>query len=248
MSEPELDNFVELVRRQCTVGNNYNGQLGLRIGSVFIILAASFLGVTIPLVSTQVQALNMPESVYFAAKYFGSGVICSTAFIHLLLEAHENLSNVCLSQPFHDYPYAFGIALVSVFVTFFIELVTRYKIGGKGHTHGPSGLVSGPVLESVSNKNSFAPTPSEIEMNPQKGNSTQKEIVETIIEEETRINVAGKIGNICLLEAGIVLHSVFVGLSLAVTDQFITLFIVIIFHQVRPIFFRNSIRKIAKIL
>lgn len=223
---------VDLVSRECAVGNDFNGQLGLRIGSIFIILAASFLGVMIPLISSQVKQLHMPDYVYFIAKYFGSGVICSTAFIHLLLEAHENLSNKCLPQAFHDYPYAFGIALVSIFITLFIELVTRYKIGGKGHSHGPSALTSTSFLDNPSVKESHPCTPSEIEMAGTNVEKSQIQIREEIEEVEKKINIAGKIGNICLLEAGIVLHSVFVGLSLAVTNQFITLFVVIIFHQV----------------
>jgi zinc transporter 1/2/3 len=36
---------------------------------------------------------------------------------------------------------------------------------------------------------------------------------------------------IAILEIGILLHSVFIGLTLSVNEQFTTLFIVIIFHR-----------------
>ena len=52
--------------------------------------------------------------------------------IHLLFEAHENLSSPCLSNAFRQYPYAYGIALFSIFVTFLIELVTKFKIAEEG--------------------------------------------------------------------------------------------------------------------
>ena len=44
--------------------------------------------------------------------------------------------------------------------------------------------------------------------------------------------LAAQISNICLLEAGIVFHSIFVGLTLAVSNsEFKTLYAVIVFHQ-----------------
>lgn len=36
---------------------------------------------------------------------------------------------------------------------------------------------------------------------------------------------------VAILEFGVILHSVFIGLTLAVNDEFVTLFIVIIFHR-----------------
>ena len=96
----------------------------------------------------------------------------------------------------------------------------------------PSALTSTSLLDNPSVKESHPCTPSEIEMAGTNVEKSQIQIREEIEEVEKKINIAGKIGNICLLEAGIVLHSVFVGLSLAVTNQFITLFVVIIFHQV----------------
>ena len=44
-------------------------------------------------------------------------------------------------------------------------------------------------------------------------------------------SVAAQIIGVAILEAGVVVHSVIIGLTLAVTDEFDTLFVVIIFHQ-----------------
>lgn len=135
-------------RRECSSSNSFAGQLGLRISAVPVVFIASLVGVMFPLVSSRIKRLNMPPMVYFFAKYFGSGVIIGTAFVHLLYEAMQSLGDPCLPAAFHDFPYSIGIALVGIFFVFWIELVTRFTIrkrnGGKSipHTHGPVGLAT----------------------------------------------------------------------------------------------------------
>lgn len=73
----------------------------------------------------------MPPICFFIAKFFGSGVIVATAFIHLLQPANENLSNDCLGYPFDIYPMAFGICLIVLMTMFFIELIAYRWIESK---------------------------------------------------------------------------------------------------------------------
>ena len=81
---------------QCSSSNDYNGHSGLRILAVFIILISSGLGVFFPIMSSRYSAIRLPEWCFFVAKFFGSGVIISTAFIHLLQPASEALGDPCL--------------------------------------------------------------------------------------------------------------------------------------------------------
>jgi hypothetical protein len=64
------------------------------------------------------------------AKYFGSGVIIATAFIHLLAPAFEALGSECLSGAWTDYSWAPAIAMAAVYAIFFAE-VAAYRIGTK---------------------------------------------------------------------------------------------------------------------
>lgn len=64
------------------------------------------------------------------AKYFGSGVIIATAFIHLLAPAFEELGSECLSGAWTDYSWAPAIAMAAVYAIFFAE-VAAYRIGTK---------------------------------------------------------------------------------------------------------------------
>lgn len=69
-------------------------------------------------------------------KYFGSGVIVATAFIHLLAPANEALTNPCLTGAITEYSWVEGIVLIVVFVMFFLELMTmRYATFGHEHGH-----------------------------------------------------------------------------------------------------------------
>lgn len=121
----------------CAGSNDYNGHNGLRILAVFIILISSGLGVFFPILSSTYSFIRLPNWCFFIAKFFGSGVIIATAFIHLLDPAAEALGNDCLGGTFVDYPWAFGICLMSLFLLFFTEIMTHYFIAkNMGHSHG----------------------------------------------------------------------------------------------------------------
>lgn len=266
-----------LLRRECTTSSDHGEHMGLRISSIFVVFVASFIGVMTPLVASRVKCLNLPHWLYFFARYFGSGVIIATAFIHLLFEAHANLSSPCLSNAFQSFPYAFAIALVGIFGIFLIELITKYKVSSssgphQAHSHGPNALASNnvPLFTEQTEK-----THRRMESDATKYNQTEQEIrpvdvenqggtdislsIPPILEEEieeeksnklqahvsntpssalsihsasTDPKLVSQVGNICLLEFGIVFHSIFVGLTVAVSGpEFTTLYPVIVFHQ-----------------
>ena len=67
----------------CDTGNEFDGRLGLRISSIFVILVGSFLGTWFPVFAARNRGVGVPSWAFFIAKYFGSGVIVATAFIHV---------------------------------------------------------------------------------------------------------------------------------------------------------------------
>ncbi|KPI34566.1 Zinc-regulated transporter 1 [Cyphellophora attinorum] len=60
-------------------GNEYNGNLGARISSIFVIGGVSTILTFFPVVAKRVPKLHIPLYVYLFARYFGSGVIVATA-------------------------------------------------------------------------------------------------------------------------------------------------------------------------
>lgn len=67
----------------CEGGNEYDGRMGTRISSIFVILVGSFLGAWFPVYAARHKGMGVPAWAFFIAKYFGSGVIVTTAFIHV---------------------------------------------------------------------------------------------------------------------------------------------------------------------
>ena len=203
----------------------------------------------------------MPEWAFFIAKYFGSGVIIATAFIHLLAPANEALSNECLTGAITEYPWVEGIALMTVFTMFFVELMAmRFDVFGSGHGHShshshtndddhehhkhtdPSNSSSQiPYHDSPTLTTSHTPgddhlghSRDHIEHDPALDiNDPEKNVDGTPRRRSQPIeDYAAQITAICILEFGVIFHSVFVGLTLAVAgDEFKTLYVVLVFHQ-----------------
>lgn len=65
-------------------GAGVTNNLGGLISAVFVILIASFIATIFPVLAKQFPKLRIPEWVYLLARNFGSGVIVTTAFIHLM--------------------------------------------------------------------------------------------------------------------------------------------------------------------
>lgn len=73
----------------------------------------------------------MPDHLHRFTKFFGSGVIIATAFIHLLAPAWDALGSECLILEFPVfgiYPWAPAIALIAVYFIFFAE-TAAYRAG-----------------------------------------------------------------------------------------------------------------------
>ncbi|KAJ6595797.1 hypothetical protein DFH09DRAFT_1305575 [Mycena vulgaris] len=85
--------------------------LALRVAALFAILAGATLGVLLPVLGTRTGTHALPRAVLDVARYFGSGVIIGTAFIHLLAPAGEALASPCLARGWRDYPYALALCL-----------------------------------------------------------------------------------------------------------------------------------------
>jgi zinc transporter 1/2/3 len=163
--------------------------------------------------------------------------------IHLLQPANQALSDPCLGEAWQVYPYAFGICLLVIFITFFMELISlRYLANvGISHNHGPSGLTPADNDhhhdDSLMETNSSNVSAADVENQAHKEQNSDRLLIPTISNlsqssSHYSHNVASQLGAILFLEFGIIFHSVFVGLTLAVSgSEFTTLYIVLVFHQ-----------------
>jgi zinc transporter 1/2/3 len=243
----------------CDGGNDYNGGIGVRISSIFVILITSFFGAIFP-IWTRRRAITskLIDKCFFAAKYFGSGVIIATAFIHLLAPAADALTSECLTGPITEYDFAEGIALMTIFILFFIELMTmRYANFGHEHTHSDAAAhAEAHHTGAPHTHDDDAVRPASSNSREGKGlNSTQDGTHSHARGEDhlghSRTHIpneditadqlerglipetyAAQMTAIFILEFGVVFHSIFIGLTLAVSgSEFATLYVVLVFHQ-----------------
>ncbi|KAK3380431.1 Zinc/iron permease [Lasiosphaeria ovina] len=243
----------------------------LRIASVFIILAGSALGALLPIWLARTSRMRVPKLCFFVAKYFGSGVILATAWMHLLSPASDNLRDECLSDILPDYDWAMCIGLMTVMAMFLLELVVaRFDFGfgsTHGHAHGhdhdhvekePGDSAIGSPggqnprdIEAGGSRSSLRSTSGGkgTEISPVKpGDKTRipglRDDVSyppggedhlghqrDHVEGDEHANYAAQMTALFILEFGVIFHSIFIGLTLAVTDNFIILFVVLVFHQ-----------------
>ncbi|KAK4054509.1 hypothetical protein OIV83_001003 [Microbotryomycetes sp. JL201] len=227
----------------CGSGSPYNGRLQLRIAAVFIILVTSLLGTLLPIFLRSARSrLRVPEAAFQFVKYFGSGVIVATGFIHLLAPAWDALTSECLTGVWTEYDWAPAIAMMSVFAIFIVELIAHRagsaylkRRGLRTHDHH----MQAGNLASHSTHGLHTTTPPGEEGELVKPASKQPGVSVPNASEEDGLSEHGLIETdtlaqmigVATLEFGVIFHSVIIGLTLGVDDSFVTLFVVIIFHQ-----------------
>ncbi|KAJ3977954.1 ZIP-like iron-zinc transporter [Lentinula raphanica] len=237
----------------CSGDSQGDSLLGLRIASIFVIYIGSTCGALFPVLARRSKYMNVPKSLFDFAKFFGSGVIIATAFIHLLAPALDELGSPCLSEAWGEYvrpyvhssrspkqsillsfpkqPYALALCLLSIFSIFIIELVAfRWgtallaKIGVHHDAHGHD---TGSHAAHGPEGNLVTTTSKDVEALP------SETINESVHEHTHRVSdsAVSQVIGVAILEFGVVLHSVLIGLTLAVNDSFKILFVVLVFHQ-----------------
>ncbi|KAI4601319.1 hypothetical protein KJ359_012509 [Pestalotiopsis sp. 9143b] len=234
----------------CDSGNEFDGRLGLRISSIFVILVSSLLGAILPVVLARSRRINVPPVTFFIAKYFGTGVIIATSIMHLLVPAFDALSSPCLQDlEISAYPWAGGICFMTIMVMFFIEVViSHYDLfGSGGHSHSHGSDAADPslnMLKKGSDTSVHAPTPPPQDLESGTAENVSKEhghntglpgedhLGHHREHSETDAAFAAQMTALFVLEFGVIFHSIFIGLTLAVAgDEFVVLYIVLVFHQ-----------------
>jgi zinc transporter 1/2/3 len=239
---------------ECNLSEVMGYNFSLHVGSVFLMIGVSSIGAFIPVLA-KTKHFEIDKYVFLVAKCFGIGIITATAFVHMLIPAVLNLTNPCLSTFFTDtYPALSGaIALISVLTIQFIQTVAVLHFS-KPHairSHDPARHHCNEVSEHL-NQNGLCEDMESI------GSSSKLEIKDAGKPDNVidlgALNIAHNIhsDNCCpiehafahaehnhspvttyILEFGISIHSILIGLALGVAsgNEFIALLIALCFHQ-----------------
>ncbi|KAF5022433.1 hypothetical protein F66182_5518 [Fusarium sp. NRRL 66182] len=164
--------------------------VGLRVGLLFVILATGALGVFGPILLQKMMPKKL-NLVLIVLKQFGTGIIISTAFVHLYTHAYLMFSNQCIGELGYEATTS-AIVMAGIFLSFLVEYIGNRVVLAKTKASAN--------LTSVQKKSVFLST----------------EVVGVLV-----------------MEAGILFHSLLIGLTLVVAgdEYFLTLFVVILFHQ-----------------
>lgn len=220
-------------RRHCVGGSdevscdatNRDYNIPLRIGLLFVILVTSAFGVFLPILTTRFNIISQTNIIFVILKQFGTGIVLSTAFIHLFTHADLMFGNECLGELQYEGTTA-AVFLAGLFLSFLADyLGARFvQWRAKKQTTIDSEISGTPT--NGSDKGLSASSTPENEFNRSHGIPHAHGPVHNATPMEEKINVLN-------LEAGIIFHSILIGITLVVAGDsfFITLFIVILFHQ-----------------
>ncbi|KAJ4258785.1 high-affinity Zn(2+) transporter zrt1 [Fusarium torreyae] len=166
-------------------------KIGIRIGMLFVVLVASAIGVFGPILMSTFTPVRS-NIVLIILKQFGTGVIISTAFVHLFTHASMMFGNECLGELLYEATTA-AIVMAGLFISFLIEFLVQRTM---------------------------------------RWQATKKAETEEMTISPKAVEKA-EMANITIMEMGIIFHSLLIGITLVVAGDsfFITLSIVIIFHQ-----------------
>ncbi|CVK86728.1 related to zinc transporter [Fusarium mangiferae] len=164
--------------------------VGLRVGLLFVILATGALGVFGPILLHKMMPSKL-NIVLIVLKQFGTGIIISTAFVHLYTHAFLMFGNQCIGELGYEATTS-ALVMAGIFLSFLVEYIGNRIVLAKTRASAN--------LSDAERKSAWLST----------------EVVSVLV-----------------MEMGILFHSLLIGLTLVVAgdEYFLTLFVVILFHQ-----------------
>ncbi|KAJ1644855.1 hypothetical protein J3B02_001016 [Coemansia erecta] len=219
----------DTLKIECSAAGVEDWDRTLQIAGVFIILAVGGLGAILPIACKNMPLINVSPRIIATGKFFGAGVILATAFVHMLGGATETLKDECLEGKMGDFDAWPGfLAMVSILAMHLMEhLLTMRFVRGSSHSNDAQTANNDTGNGSSIGQSTprFGATEELLSEKPATGHVHALVLLDM---DQRRKQLSTYI-----LELGIALHSVIVGMTLAVTggSEFKTLLAAISFHQ-----------------
>ncbi|ONI11850.1 hypothetical protein PRUPE_4G129700 [Prunus persica] len=220
--------FPTMVFGDCTcesedTEHNKEAALKYKLGSIASILVAGAVGVSLPLLGKKIPTLRPENDIFFMIKAFAAGVILATAFIHILPDAFDNLTSPCLKEnPWGKFPFTGFVAMLSAIGTLMVDsLATGY--------YQRSNIKSNQVHELETGDRVHGHAADHVHGHTHATQSHAHGSEELMSSELIRNRVISQV-----LELGILVHSVIIGISLGASQSPETikpLMVALSFHQ-----------------
>ncbi|WOL03359.1 hypothetical protein Cni_G12079 [Canna indica] len=184
---------------------NAAAALHLKFVAIASILAAGAVGVMLPILGRSVSALRPESNLFFVIKAFAAGVILATGLIHILPASFQSLTSPCLAErPWRRFPVAGFVVMSSAMATMMIDsfATSYYK-----RSHFSKAR---PVEEDEENGGDDSSAGS---AHLHAHGSAAAAAEEASLAERIRHQVISQV-----LELGILVHSVIIGMSLGASE------------------------------
>lgn len=199
--------------------------MSLKIIAIVSILVTSMIGVCLPLFTRSVPALHPDRNLFVIVKSFAAGIILATGFMHVLPDSFDMLRSNCLKEnPWHKFPFSGFVAMLSAIVTLMVDSMATSLYSSRKCNSGvipdsnDTTVIQGDQEMAVVSAGHLHAHHHGV-MKPESGDSPQL----------LRYRVVAMV-----LEVGIVVHSIVIGLSLGASNNTCTikgLVAALCFHQ-----------------
>ncbi|GJM88865.1 hypothetical protein PR202_ga05439 [Eleusine coracana subsp. coracana] len=201
-------------------GRDKRRALRLKVAAIFCILAGGAAGAAAPSLGRRFPALRPDTDLFRAVKAFAGGVILATGLVHILPAAFDALGSPCLARvgPWREFPFAGAVAMLAAIATLVVDtLATGYfrrtvarkaaavvdepaappEEDGGGRRHADHGDVEVATSDGAHNH----------------GHAHGMAALAAGDDELVRHRVVSQV-----LELGVVVHSLIIGMSLGASD------------------------------
>ncbi|RZC68225.1 hypothetical protein C5167_031480 [Papaver somniferum] len=190
---------------------NRKEALTYKLTAIASILIASGIGVCIPILGKRISALRPENSLFFMIKAFAGGVILATGFIHVLPDAFENLTSPCLNEDPWGFPFTGFIAMMSAIGTLMVDTfaTSYYK-----RSHFNKALHVTRDEEQIGEHAGHVHVHTHATHGHAHGSSADDTTSDSSSSQLIRNRVISQV-----LELGIVVHSVIIGIALGASES-----------------------------
>jgi zinc transporter 1/2/3 len=200
-----------LVLSECTCDpaddgseNDKSEALKYKLIAIAAILVAGAFGVCLPIAGKIIPSLKPDRDGFFIIKAFAAGVILATGFIHVLPDAFESLTSPCLPEnPWGNFPFTGFVAMMAAMCTLMVDTYATSYYNNNNKTS--SVVASGNDVE-VSQQIPVHTHATHGHSHGSALDSTQSDLI--------RHRVISQV-----LELGIIVHSVIIGVSLGASES-----------------------------
>ncbi|XP_039065344.1 fe(2+) transport protein 1-like [Hibiscus syriacus] len=186
----------------------------LKVIAFVAILVSSVIGVSLPLFSRYMPSLAPDRNLFTVVKAFSSGVILATGYMHVLPDSFNDLMSDCLPRnPWKKFPFTTFVAMLSALFTLMVDsfAMSLYKKRSGPANNGATQEDGNRTIENLEHGHGHA-----LDLNYTSSQLLRHRVIAQV------------------LELGIVVHSVVIGLAMGASDNRCTirsLIAALCFHQ-----------------